>query len=122
RPAVLKPFKYPINLVVFLCSALLFLLPCHLLAQSPPITVSNPNAVNLAGQALRSLAGATALTDITIQANANYVAGSDQEMGTATFVARGNAQSLITLNLSGGQRQEIRNGVMGVSVGADGTA
>ena len=59
------------------------------------------------------MAGGTALTDITIQANANYVAGSDEETGTATLVARGNAQSLITLNLSGGQRQEIRNGIAG---------
>ncbi|HMD84668.1 MAG TPA: hypothetical protein VKO18_08220 [Terriglobia bacterium] len=33
----------------------------------------------------------------------------------------GNQQSLLTLNLSGGQRQEIRNGVAGVRVDADGT-
>ena len=83
--------------------------------------VSNPSAVALASKALQALAGYTPLSDITIQAAANYVAGSDQETGTATLVARGNAQSLVTLNLSGGQRQEIRNGVAGVSVGADGT-
>jgi hypothetical protein len=89
-------------------------------SQTP--VASSPQAVNLASKALQSLAGGTALTDITLQANANYVAGSDEESGSATFVARGNAQSLITLNLSGGQRQEVRNGVMGVSVAADGTA
>jgi hypothetical protein len=83
--------------------------------------VSSPAAVSLASRALQSLAGATALTDITLQANANYIAGSDEETGTATLVAHGNVQSLVTLNLSGGQRQEIRNGVAGVWVGPDGT-
>jgi hypothetical protein len=60
------------------------------------------------------------LTDITLQASANYIAGSDQESGTATLVARGNAQGLLTLNLSGGQRQEIRNGPAGAWSGPDG--
>lgn len=87
----------------------------------PTAAVSDPNAVALASRALQSLAGGTALNDITIQANASYVAGSDEETGTATLVARGNAQSLVTLNLTGGQRQEVRNGVAGVWVGPDGT-
>ena len=72
--------------------------------------------------ALQAIAGSTALTDITIQATASYVAGSDEETGTATLVARGNAESLITLNLSGGQRQEIRQGIQGAWVGTDGVA
>ena len=117
-----KRFELPAHLLLFLYCALLLLLPAGVAAQTVPVPVSNPQAIALASQSLRSLAGGTALTDITIQANANYVAGSDEETGTATLVARGNAQSLITLNLSGGQRQEIRNGVEGARVGADGTA
>jgi hypothetical protein len=117
-----KPFVFPIHFMVFLCSALLLLLPGDLLGQTAPIITSNPSAVSLAGQALQSLAGGTALTDITIQASASYVAGSDEEAGSATLIARGNAQSLITLNLSGGQRQEIRNGIAGAWTGPDGTA
>jgi uncharacterized cupredoxin-like copper-binding protein len=70
--------------------------------------VSDPNAVALANRALQSLAGGTALNDITLQANAAYVAGSDEETGVATLIARGNAQSVVTLNLTGGQRQEVR--------------
>lgn len=115
-----KRFRFPSRLKVFLFSALLFLLAGVVLAQTAAIPVSDPNAVSLASQSLRSLAGGTALTDITIQANANYVAGSDEETGTATLVARGNAQSRITLSLSGGQRQEIRNGIEGARVGANG--
>ena len=86
-------------------------------SQTP--VASSPQARSLAGQALQSLAGMTALSDVTIQANAYYVAGSDEETGTASLVARGNAQSVVTLNLSGGQRREIRNGIAGVSVAVD---
>jgi hypothetical protein len=88
----------------------------------PTAAVSDPAAVALASRALQAIAGGTALSDITLQASVTYVAGSDEETGTATLVARGNAQSLVTLNLSGGQRQEIRNGVAGVWSGPDGTA
>ena len=81
---------------------------------------SSPAALALAKQALQALAGGTVLTDITLQGSANYIAGSDQESGTATLVARGNAQGLATLNLTGGQRQEIRNGPAGAWSGPDG--
>lgn len=84
--------------------------------------VRDPNGVALANRAIQALAGSTALSDITIQATATYIAGSDLETGTATLVALGNQQSAVTLNLADGQRQEIRNGGAGVWVGADGTA
>jgi hypothetical protein len=71
---------------------------------------------------LQTLAGGTALSDITLQASATYIAGADQEMGPATLVALGNQLSSVTLNLTNGQRQEIRNGIAGVWVGPDGTA
>jgi hypothetical protein len=83
--------------------------------------VSDPNAVALASRALRSLAGGTALSDITLQGSATYIAGSDQESGTATLVARGSQQSRVVLNLGSGQRQEVRNGVAGYWSGPDGT-
>lgn len=82
---------------------------------------SSPNAAALASQALQAVAGTTTLSDITIQATANYTAGSDQESGTATLVALGNAASLVTLNLSDGQHREIREGIAGAWVGPDGT-
>jgi hypothetical protein len=84
------------------------------------VPASSPNAVALASRALQALAGGTTLTDVTLQANASLTLGSDQETGTATAVARGNVQSLLTLSLDGGQRQEIRNGAAGVWVGTDG--
>jgi hypothetical protein len=113
-------FKFPNNLMVFVYSTLFLLLPGHLLAQAAPVPIRDPNAVALASRALQGLVGRTALTDISLEANATYIAGSDQEMGPATLVALGNQQSRVTLNLTSGQRQEIRSGIAGVWVGADG--
>lgn len=88
--------------------------------QTPP--VSSPQALSLAAQSLRSLAGGTTLADVTMQATANYTFRAKNEVGTATLVARGNTQSLLTLNFSDGTGwQEIRNRISGVSVNADGT-
>lgn len=116
-----KRFKFPLkSMVVF--SALFSLLPDKALAQAVPTPVRDPNALALASKALQALAGSTALTDITLQATATYTAGSDEEMGPATLVALGNQQSLMTLNLTDGERQEIRNGIAGVWVGPDGVA
>ena len=105
-----------------LCSALLLLLPGNLLAQTNPVPVRDPAALALVSKSLQAVAGATALADITLQASATYIAGSDQEMGPATLVALGNQQSKVTLSLTNGQRQEIRAGTAGVWVGPDGTA
>ena len=85
------------------------------------VVVRDPNAVALAARSLQAMAGITALKDITLQANATYIAGSDEEMGTATLVALGNQQSLVTLSLTAGQRQELRNRGAGVWSGPDGT-
>ena len=118
-----KPFKFPGRVTVCLCSGLLcfFSLPSGFLAQNSSIAPRDPNAVALAGQALQALAGVTALRDITLEANATYIAGSDEEMGAATLVALGNQQSLVTLNLTNGQRVEVRSGTNGGWTGPDGT-
>jgi len=84
------------------------------------VPLRDPNAVALAGKALQALVGLTALNDITLQANAIYTAGSDQEMGPATLAALGNQQSRVTLSLTNGQRTEIRSGPAGDWIGADG--
>lgn len=118
-----QPAKLRSNRMVFLCSALLLFVPGKILAQGTPAPVParDPSAVSLAGRALQGLVGETPLTDITIVASATYTAGSDLEMGPATLVALGNQRSRVTLNLTSGQRQEIRRGSAGAWVGADGT-
>jgi hypothetical protein len=95
-------------------------LPSRLSAQTNSAPVSNPSAVALATRALQALAGGTALTDISLQGSVTYTGNSGEQTGTATLVARGNTESLLTLNLSDGQRQELRNGAVGIRIGSDG--
>ncbi len=81
----------------------------------------DPNAIVMANKAVQTLLGGTALNDITLQARANYTAGSDLESGPATLSALGNEQSLVTLNLTNGTRREVRSGPAGDWTGPDGT-
>jgi len=82
----------------------------------------DPQALSLIASALNALTGPVAVTDVTLQATASYVAGSDAENGTAILIGHVNQESLVQLNLSGGTRQEIRNGVAGAWSGPDGVA
>jgi len=65
--------------------------------------------VSLANQALKALTGGVAITDSTVQGTASFIAGSDQESGTATLEGHAGYESRIVLSLSGGQRSEIHN-------------
>jgi hypothetical protein len=109
--------------ILGLASALLF---CWLSARqglaAPQTVTRDPQALTLIASSLKALTGGVAVNDVIVQASANYVAGSDEETGTATLTASGNQQSLVQLNLSGGTRQEIRNGPAGAWSGPDGTA
>jgi hypothetical protein len=74
---------------------------------SPP---RDTQAVTLANQALSALTGGLAITDATVQGSANFIAGSDQESGTATLEGHAGYESRIVLALSGGNRTEVHNG------------
>jgi hypothetical protein len=84
--------------------------------------VRDPQALTAIASSLKALTGGTTVNDVILQATANYVAGSDEETGTATLTASGNQQSLVKLYLSNGSREEIRNGPGGAWIGPDGTA
>ena len=78
--------------------------------QTASLPTRDAQAVTLANQALSALVGQTTITDATVQGSASYIAGSDQETGTATLLARTGYEASITLSLSGGQRSEVWNG------------
>ena len=104
--------------------ALLFFLTTLILSPikaQTTVPVRDPQALTLVASSLKALTGSVTVNDVIVQATANYVAGSDEKSGTATLTARGNQESLVQLNLSGGTRQEIRNGPAGVWSGPDGT-
>jgi hypothetical protein len=107
----------PLILVVFLTA----LVSSPIKAQTTA-PARDPQALTLIASSLKALTGGVAVNDVTLQATASYVAGSDEETGTATLTASGNQQSLVQLNLSGGPRQEIRSGPAGAWSGPDGTA
>jgi hypothetical protein len=107
----------PVVLVLFLTA----LVSSPIKAQTTT-PARDPQAVTLIASSLKALTGGVAVNDVTLQASATYVAGSDEESGTATLTASGNRQSLVQLNLSGGTRQEIRDGPAGAWSGPDGTA
>ncbi|MGH9375611.1 MAG: hypothetical protein ACRD1J_05540 [Terriglobia bacterium] len=92
---------------------------------SPPTTsglVQEPAAVALVNQAVASAAGAVPVHDITLEGTATYTSGSDIETGTATLEATSRDESLISINLSDGSREWIRQGPAGVWIGPDGQA
>ena len=78
-------------------------------AQNPP--QSDPQALALANQAMAALNNGVAVSDVTLTGNVTWIAGSDNETGTATLQAKGTGESRVDLNLSGGSRTEIRNDV-----------
>lgn len=87
---------------------------------SQTLPVKDPQAVALASKALQALVGLTPVKDVALQGSATYAAGPDEETGSVTLEATANGQSRVVLNLSGGQRQEIRNGPAGAWNGPDG--
>ena len=87
-------------------------------AQSPPLR--DPQAVAVVSEALKALDGQTTINDVTLEGSVAFTAGSDQESGTATLVARGSQQSRVVLHLGGGERQEVRHSQQGMWMSPDG--
>jgi hypothetical protein len=71
-------------------------------------TATSPQAVQYLQRALVALGASKPLSDVTLTGTANYIAGSDDETGTATLKAVVGA-SRIDLNLSSGPRSEVVN-------------
>jgi len=89
-------------------------------AQNPP-PASDPRALALAAQSIAALTGGTPISDVTLSGNATWIAGSDNEIGSVTLMAKGTGESRVDLNLSGGTRTDIRNDTAGDPGGASAT-
>jgi hypothetical protein len=119
RPTISPVFR---NAIVFaLAFALLYWAAVSHAIAAPQAAVRDPQALSVISSSLKALTGSVTVTDVILQTTATYVAGSDEETGTATLTASGNQESLVQLYLSGGTRQEIRNGPAGAWIGPDGT-
>jgi hypothetical protein len=87
-----------------------------LIPTAAPQAAANPQAVQYLQRALAALSANTPLTDVALTGSAHYIAGSDDETGTATLKAIAGA-SRIDLNLSSGPRSEICNSSGGYPAG-----
>jgi hypothetical protein len=88
--------------IVYLCFALVLSTPAQ---QSPAPPVQAPALLQ---SALVALAGTTSVTDVTLSGTAHYIAGSDDETGTAVLKAIMGA-TRVDLTLPSGLRTEIMN-------------
>jgi hypothetical protein len=70
---------------------------------------SDPQAVSLLQKSLAALTGSTSLTDATLTATAQRIAGSTNETGTATLKATALGDSRVDQSFPSGNWSEIRN-------------
>lgn len=70
---------------------------------------SDPQALAFAAQALNAMTGGATITDVTLNGNVTWTIGADQDQGPATLLAKGNGESKVDLQLSGGERVELRD-------------
>lgn len=113
----MKALSFLVALLLSLPDSLAFGQSTSPAAQSPQ---RDREAITLARLSVQALLGNQGLTDATLQGTANYTAGSDEESGAFTLAMKGNQESKLVLNLSGGTRQEIRQVQAGAWVGLDG--
>jgi len=78
-------------------------------ASAPQTTVSAPQATALLQQALAALSGGQSISDVTLSGTAQYIAGPDEELGTAVLKAIAAGASSVNLSLPSGTRIEIQN-------------
>ncbi len=119
RPTILRVVRQ-----VFLFGLAAALMFCSLgtrQATAQQAAVRDPKALTLIASSLNALSGSVSVNDATLQATASYVAGSDQESGGAILIGHVNQESIVQFSLSGGTRQEIRNGIAGTWSGPDAT-
>lgn len=74
-------------------------------SSTPPLR--DAQAMSLLQRSLAALAGTATIKDVTLNGNANWIAGSDNESGSATLKATAIGQGRIDLSLSGGQRSDV---------------
>src|SRR6185437_5886025 len=87
-----------------------FLVSVALQAQQSPAPIPAPRdaqAVALLQRSLAALTDTITVSDVTLNGSANWIAGSDNETGSATLKATIIGQGRIDLSLSGGQRSEV---------------
>jgi hypothetical protein len=79
-------------------------------------TTSSPQAATILNQSSKALSGSASVSDVTLTGTAEWIAGSDDETGTAVYKAVSGAHRL-DLSFRNGTRSEIVSTVSGVPSG-----
>lgn len=73
-----------------------------------PMAAQSGNGISLAASVLSRLTGGQPLAGITLNGNAEYFSGSDENTGTFTLQVQGPCSSRVSLQLTSGQMQWLR--------------
>jgi len=90
---------------------------------SSAVATSDPQAILLAQQAQLALTNGLAVSDISLNASAQWIVGGTNASGTVTLKAKGIAESRLDISAGNAARSEIRNDTSGPDgqwMGADG--
>lgn len=88
----------------------LFVLFSSVSSAQTAVSASAPRdaqAVSVLQRSLAALVATTNINDVTLNANAKWIAGSDNETGSATLKATAIGQGRLDLGLSNGSRSEV---------------
>ena len=84
-------------------------------AQQPP--QSDPQAISFASQSIAKLTGGNPVSDVTLTGTVTWSGGTTPKTGTATLLASGIGESLMSFVFSNGTWAEIRDASTGVALG-----
>src|SRR5258708_3707378 len=114
-----------IKVLAFAASFLLIPISSAGIPQSATTTTSSPQAATLLAQSVKALTGSTAVNDVTLTGTVEWIAGSEDEEGTATYKGLSGAHRL-DFSFRNGNRSEIVSTASGVTsgswIGLDGTS
>jgi hypothetical protein len=105
-----------IRVLAFAASLLLISNSSAGIPQSASTATSSPQAATLLGQSAKALTGATVVNDVTLTGTAEWIAGSDDETGTATYKGLSGSYRL-DLTFRNGNRSEIVSSASGAPAG-----
>ncbi len=106
-----------IKVLAFAASLFLITNSSAEIPQSTSTTSSSPQAATLLAQSAKLLTGSGAVSDVTLTGTVEWIAGSDDESGTAVYKAVNGAHRL-DLSFRNGTRSEIVSTVSGVYSGS----
>ena len=103
--------------VLAFAASLLLISNCSAGIPQSTTTTSSPQAATVLAQSAQALTGSIAINDVTLTGTVEWIAGSDDEIGTATYKGLSGAYRL-DMAFRNGTRSEIVSAIDGVPSGS----